>query len=133
MTFARGQQIDEGEWPTEAALDAMSDEELDRLIEADQEAKKIPCVECGRLPTRAGHDACIAALPGVRFACCGHRASDQGLDHCYVVFDDGLTLYGNAARAAMQMLGGNPPPAAAGAGTPARTAAEFRPGRVTPA
>jgi hypothetical protein len=71
------------------------------------------------------HDPCIAELPGVRVACCGHgvaeryepgtsRPVEKGgvlLDSCYVGFDDGLTLYGSAARAAMEMLGGSPPPA----------------------
>jgi hypothetical protein len=75
------------------------------------------------------HDPCIANLPGVRVACCGHGVAERYddettrpvetggvlLDSCYVGFDDGLTLYGNAARAAMEMLGGSPPPPPAGA------------------
>lgn len=84
-----------------------------------------PCATCGRPPLRNGHDPCIAELPGVRFACCGHGVSDKGLDHCYLVFDDGLTLYGNTARGAMLMLGGDPPPAAWGASAPGRTSKEF--------
>lgn len=52
-----------------------------------------------------GHDACIANLPGVRYACCGHSMGRVA----YVVFDDGLSLYGNAALAAMEMIGGTPP------------------------
>lgn len=72
-------------------------------------------------------DPCIGYLPGVVAACCGHgirrvavgviRRNADGvtergmfsLTGCYVYFEDGPTLYGNAARAAMQMLGGNPP------------------------
>lgn len=66
------------------------------------------------------HDPCIAMLPGgVVGACCGHgkpggnlfgRSDSLLIDHCYVMFDDGLILRGNAARAAMEILGGSPPP-----------------------
>ena len=31
-----------------------------------------PCPACGKVPTAEGHDACIANLPGVTGACCGH-------------------------------------------------------------
>lgn len=30
------------------------------------------CVECGRLPTPEGYDACLGVLPDVVSACCGH-------------------------------------------------------------
>lgn len=29
------------------------------------------CIRCGQLP-KNGHDYCIANLPNVKFACCGH-------------------------------------------------------------
>lgn len=49
-----------------------------------------PCKKCGLNPTDyGGHDPCIANLPGVRNACCGH-----GIDEPYVEFDDGRWLYG---------------------------------------
>ncbi len=68
------------------------------------------CVHCGKNPTRQGHDPCIADLPGVVFACCGHGAGENGERNCcYIVFRDGPTLYGHAAYAAMQMLDGDPP------------------------
>jgi hypothetical protein len=38
-----------------------------------------PCSGCGQLPTAAGHDACIADLPGVRNACCGHGNGPDGV------------------------------------------------------
>lgn len=41
-----------------------------------------PCKACGLRRTAEGHDPCIANLPGVQFACCGH-----GVHHGYVVFD----------------------------------------------
>lgn len=91
---------------------------------------KRKCVLCHRRPTRAGHDPCIPDLPGVEYACCGHGVTvkcylcEDGVirmrpepgsrlmwhTSCYVVFRDGVALYGRAARAAMEMLGGNPPP-----------------------
>lgn len=77
------------------------------------------CRTCKRPPTVRGHDPCIADLPGVNFACCGHgrlaefvnpRGEEKAMDYCYVAFDDGIALYRNAARGAMSMLGGDPPP-----------------------
>lgn len=35
------------------------------------------CAECGLLPTPEGHDACIANLPGILSACCGHGDRDR--------------------------------------------------------
>lgn len=52
-----------------------------------------------------GHDHCTANLPGVLFACCGHGKDRQA----YVMFEDGLTVYGKAAVSAMEMIGGSPP------------------------
>ena len=34
-----------------------------------------PCVRCGRLADR-GQDHCIAKLPDVKYACCGHGAHE---------------------------------------------------------
>jgi hypothetical protein len=42
-----------------------------------------PCRRCHLPPTIKGHDPCIADLPGVRFACCGH-----GFQEGYVMFED---------------------------------------------
>ncbi len=44
---------------------------------------KRPCPKCDRLPTPAGHDPCIADLPGVISACCGH-----GVEDGYIMFAD---------------------------------------------
>jgi hypothetical protein len=58
-----------------------------------------------------GHDPCIANLPGVVAACCGHAAlTAGGFDGCYVEFENGTVLRGDDARAAMRELGGDPPP-----------------------
>lgn len=49
-----------------------------------------PCVKCGGDPNKTdGHDPCIAGLPGVRNACCGH-----GIDEAYIEFDDGRVAHG---------------------------------------
>ena len=50
-----------------------------------EEFQKRPCVKCGKAPTADGHDACIANLPGVAFACCGHGIDGQD----YVKLQDG--------------------------------------------
>ena len=57
--------------------------------------EKRPCGRCGRLVTANGHDPCIANLPGVRNACCGH-GEEVG---AYVQFDDGRRVSGAAALA----------------------------------
>lgn len=49
-----------------------------------------PCGKCGAEgPTPDGHDPCIANLPGVQHACCGH-----GIELGYVMFDDGRVIRG---------------------------------------
>lgn len=60
--------------------------------------------QCGIPRTRRGHDGCIADLPGVHFACCGHN--DVAIP--YVVVDR-QSLYGQVALERMRELGGNPP------------------------
>ena len=49
-----------------------------------------PCKLCNRMPTDKGHDVCIANLPGVDYACCGH--GDTTL--AYVKFSDGKVVRG---------------------------------------
>lgn len=53
------------------------------------------CPECKRPQTADGHDPCIANLPGVKFACCGH-----GVGKGYVSFNNGVRIGGifNVAR-----------------------------------
>lgn len=48
-----------------------------------------PCVKCGLMPTLEGHDPCIANLPGVQNACCGH-----GVERGYIQFTDGRIIRG---------------------------------------
>lgn len=47
------------------------------------------CPACKRSQTAAGHDPCIANLPGVWAACCGH-----GVESGYVAFDNGVRIGG---------------------------------------
>ena len=51
--------------------------------------KPRPCKLCGLERTAEGHDPCIANLPGVKSACCGHGVSDS-----HVVLNDGRVLRG---------------------------------------
>lgn len=48
------------------------------------EGSNRPCKRCGELATEDGHDACLANLPGVMNACCGH-----GDGRGYIMFNDG--------------------------------------------
>lgn len=49
-----------------------------------------PCNACGaKGPTAEGHDPCIANLPGVEQACCGH-----GFGHAYIKFENGPIIRG---------------------------------------
>lgn len=45
------------------------------------------CAACKQFRTPEGHDPCIANLPGVLFACCGHGNTDG-----YIKFEDGRCL-----------------------------------------
>lgn len=45
------------------------------------------CRKCGLERTPEGHDPCIANLPGVKYACCGH-----GLQEGYVCFENGVVV-----------------------------------------
>lgn len=49
--------------------------------------KKGLCKLCKKPPTEKGHDPCIANLPGVLYACCGH-----GHEEGYIKFTDGRCL-----------------------------------------
>ena len=51
--------------------------------------KNLKCPECGKTRTKDGHDPCIANLPGVKFACCGH-----GTRNGYIAFENGITIRG---------------------------------------
>ena len=62
-----------------------------------------PCNHCGKSPI-LDQDACIANLPNVTYACCGHgRVAD-----CYMVYKDGKVLRGKAAREEMLRLDKHP-------------------------
>ena len=50
---------------------------------------KRPCIKCGQLQTKEGHDYCIRNLPGVKNACCGH-----GVEEGYIQFEDGRIIRG---------------------------------------
>ena len=47
------------------------------------------CRSCGKRETSKGHDPCIADLPGVKHACCGH-----GKDNGYICFENGTVVRG---------------------------------------
>jgi hypothetical protein len=62
------------------------------------------CTSCGRPPTDLGHVPCIANLPGVPFAFCGH-----GCESPYLVIDAGVVLHGPEASLLMRRVAGRPP------------------------
>ena len=51
-------------------------------------SQEVTCKDCARPPTSEGHDPCLANLPNVRAACCGH-----GISGAYCAYADGVTLY----------------------------------------
>ena len=50
---------------------------------------KLKCPMCKRPVTKKDHDPCIANLPGVKNACCGHGGEG------YIQFENGITIRGN--------------------------------------
>ena len=72
------------------------------------------CLHCGKKPTNEGHDPCVANLPEVVFACCGHGGEGgfsgrEDWSVPYLVERERKTLYGYPAIDRMRELGGNPP------------------------
>jgi len=67
----------------------------------------LPCKQCGKHPAEDEHDPCIANLPGVRNACCGHGDTEEP----YISFVGlpRVTLRGQPAIVVMKALGGHPP------------------------
>ncbi len=55
--------------------------------------KHRPCKKCGDYFTEDGHDPCIANLPNVQNACCGHADTSQA----YIQFNDGIRKNGQEA------------------------------------
>ena len=51
------------------------------------------CVKCHKYATEDGHDPCIANLPGVKHACCGHGVGDG-----YVMFEDNRLIRGEFCK-----------------------------------
>jgi len=55
-----------------------------------REFTEMPCAHCGQKPVDM-MDACIAHLPGVKFACCGHGGKSRG----YIYFENGVVIRGD--------------------------------------
>jgi len=51
------------------------------------------CPKCGYYPTKKGHDHCIANLPGVEFACCGHGKLNGGGYIKFILDENGLNIF----------------------------------------
>ncbi len=60
----------------------------------DEVLKNLTCPRCGLKPTEEGHDPCIANLPDVDFACCGHGldADIIGYQLAYIKYSDGTII-----------------------------------------
>jgi hypothetical protein len=61
--------------------------------------RKRICAKCRQLRTKQGHHPCIANLPGVLMACCGHGQRDG-----YVMFVDGRVILGPFAVETTHMV-----------------------------
>lgn len=81
-------------------LIAGDDANPDRDLTADL------CLACGCLRTPELHDPCIANLPAVLYACCGHGWSGHIVSVTGSPFG---RLVGPQAARKMRELGGNPP------------------------
>lgn len=51
--------------------------------------RKLKCLRCRKTMTKEGHDPCIANLPGVKYACCGHGKTEG-----YILFKNGIVIRG---------------------------------------
>jgi len=58
------------------------------------------CGKCGEPFTEKGHDPCIANLPGIQNACCGHGRDEEA----YVQFEDERRESGPAAVSTLARL-----------------------------
>lgn len=56
--------------------------------------KNLICPRCGLKATEDGHDPCIANLPNVDFACCGHglEADKIGYQLAYIMYSNGEVI-----------------------------------------
>lgn len=54
------------------------------------ENKERMCGFCNLPTTKEGHDPCIANLPGVKNACCGHGSEKDS----YIQFENGVVVRG---------------------------------------
>lgn len=58
----------------------------------EENYQKLVCPRCKLCPTKEGHDPCIANLPEVKYACCGHGIKED-YQLAYVAHDDGKAVY----------------------------------------
>lgn len=49
------------------------------------------CPECHLKRGADGHDPCMGALPGVKYACCGHGGKTMSSDG-YIYFENGTVV-----------------------------------------
>lgn len=81
----------------------------DTLQPVDWKDNDRPCYTCGLLPVDK-HDACIAHLPRVANACCGHGFPECENGDAYVQFHGDLaTIRGEVALDWMRDQGHDPP------------------------
>jgi len=61
---------------------------------------KRPCKNCGKTPTKEGHDNCLGTLIGVKNACCGHGIENEA----FIQFLDGNSINGKDALVILNVL-----------------------------
>ena len=59
------------------------------------------CPLCGKHPTKKGHGPCLANLPGVDNACCGHGEDEAP----YATLTSGFCLRGKALAVYLEKVG----------------------------
>ena len=56
----------------------------------DEIESNLICPKCNKISTIDGHDPCIANLPSVEFACCGHGI--DSMQQAYIKYNDGTVI-----------------------------------------
>lgn len=86
VTYVMGHPVTfiDGEWYIVTTGERYWDEEV---------FKNLKCVKCGLRATEEGHDPCIANLPDVKYACCGHGVVGKyGAQYAYIMYENGSVI-----------------------------------------
>lgn len=75
-------------------------EDTNEIIDDNKPRK---CPKCNLYPTKDDHDPCIANLPNVKYACCGHGKTNGA----YISFENGDIIRDKEAIAYINKIKNN--------------------------